>query len=778
MNDDLRSIDDVIIDIKSLVRSQGYIYPLLLIIFEDFHVDPENLHQMDNYSRLNMNEASLLIGFFSQEIIDYTIPDSIEYLFSLKKRTYELMDELHKAFHKPFINDLVEKLTNGFSHEEGPPSSKDFFKTFNKGSNVIEPIFYSGTGVYDFQYLESLERKYQHDGEWLKVNKGFVFNEVTETCRVLKNYLQGKSNKVNLKFIKDRPDLKEIARKNFEGANFEEEFEKLRQMMELHQYSDLFFDDSLKGLDVKSEEFRVASHKVFYRNLIDLFSIPRKLLIERPNGQAFIDNFSLQPGSSLAKVYTGIGSYNPTQSNPLLELDEDRFLLPISFFMAEAVYDSPFYWMGQDRAYESIAFTNRGQVGEDISFDLLNKVFGTSTYRRIAVKRSKNSDVLTDIDVLCVLGSKALCVQVKSKKLTIPAKKGDDDALRKDFKGAVQDAYEQAWISRAKILDRSSKFFDEKNNEINLSEGIDEVYMLVVTSEHYPAVSHQTRHFIQLKDYSPYPLVMSVFDLELVAHYLADPYDFLYYVRQRINLMDYFIGDEEMTYLGHHLTKKLWRDVEASMIALDNSSAQIIDRNYYPYKAGINVSDDGDAIKAAWRNEKFDIFLAQIKSSTTPKITDVVFHLFDLSSETRSGLITMMMQTKMKTLEDGKHHDFAYFFNDKVGSSFGITYFSSETDSFEEVKKRISVLCQLRKYKMKANMWLGLGSIKSGRAAFDVLVYMYDTWEYDELLEEHTKGMRELSKPTIASPAQGKKVGRNEACPCGSGKKHKKCCLK
>ena len=28
-----------------------------------------------------------------------------------------------------------------------------------------------------------------------------------------------------------------------------------------------------------------------------------------------------------------------------------------------------------------------------------------------------------------------------------------------------------------------------------------------------------------------------------------------------------------------------------------------------------------------------------------------------------------------------------------------------------------------------------------------------------------------------AQPKQVKKVGRNEPCPCGSGKKHKNCCL-
>jgi preprotein translocase subunit SecA len=33
----------------------------------------------------------------------------------------------------------------------------------------------------------------------------------------------------------------------------------------------------------------------------------------------------------------------------------------------------------------------------------------------------------------------------------------------------------------------------------------------------------------------------------------------------------------------------------------------------------------------------------------------------------------------------------------------------------------------------------------------------------------------EKTTPMVKKP--GRKVGRNDPCPCGSGKKHKKCCL-
>lgn len=85
--------------------------------------------------------------------------------------------------------------------------------------------------------------------------------------------------------------------------------------------------------------------------------------------------------------------------------------------------------------------------------------------------------------------------------------------------------------------------------------------------------------------------------LELIIHYLNDPYDFLYYIRQRTSLMDYFKADEEIVLLGYHLDQKLWKNPKFDMFAIDTYFGQLIDRNYYPLKAGFEVSDEGDSIK-------------------------------------------------------------------------------------------------------------------------------------------------------------------------------------
>ena len=54
--------------------------------------------------------------------------------------------------------------------------------------------------------------------------------------------------------------------------------------------------------------------------------------------------------------------------------------------------------------------------------------------------------------------------------------------------------------------------------------------------------------------------------------------------------------------------------------------------------------------------------------------------------------------------------------------------------------------------------------------------WLYNLPQWDEILTEEKK--KELYKKQKASGTivKGSKVGRNDPCPCGSGKKYKKCC--
>ena len=665
--------------------------------------------------------------------------------------------------------------------EELRKEQKDFF---GKGDMLTEPIFYSGTGVYDFQFLDFLEKKYKYDKQWLLEKKNFDIEQTKNIVIQTKNVLQEKSKKVRLNGLKEKlPQVIEEMKKTNPNEDWEKYAKETLPMMELHQYVELFFEHITDEKDLIMDGIREEGWKSFYKGLIELFVIRKLDFDDNTNIDSFLDNFSISFEENLNSQFQTIGNYNLINSHPIVKLDEERYFVPIVFLLFEAVYESPFYWMLQeDKSYRDIFGRHRGRVGEEITYEFLSKVFGRDkTFKSVKIQSpqtgtstERRKDV-TDIDILCILGSKALCVQVKSKKLTELSRIGNDEQLQKDFQGAVQDAYEQGLVSRHKILERDAQFFDENGNAIQLSNEIDEVYIMGITTENYPSLTHQAHVILEKKDDDPYPIVLTIFDLELLVHYLDDPYDFLYYIKQRTLLMDYFKADEEMTFLGYHLDQKLWKIPKVDMYMIDTSFAQLIDRNYYPLKLGLEVSDEGDAIKNRWKNEHFDQLCNQLKPFNQAKITDIIFHLLDWSGDARKNLVDFIVKTKQQTLMDGKIHNFSMPPDDNYSPRVGVTYISLNSDNSEELRIRLQTLCQVRKYKSKGDVWIGFGSLKNSHEIIDAVDFNHQKWEYDEELEKNAKIMLE-GRGQGRKIRIGKKIDRNEKCPCGSGLKYKKCC--
>jgi len=465
----MRTTKEIIQELKLLIKDKGYIYAFCMIVAEDFFINPETLHEIDHREMLSIQECAFLLGFMIQNEIDFNIPDLSNDLTRMKKATYELLKELHSSISNPFKEKLTEKI-NQLNTENDEYDEKHFFRD---GKLLIEPIFYSSSGVYDFQYLEFLDKKYKHDNEWLVLNKKFDINEVKDIVINLKEILHQKAKKIKfVPFKHTIPELKKYYLKEHTENEWEKYIEDNLIDMELNHYNIFLVDSNSEKIDLNN----------ICKNLLELFVINDNE-IENINLNEFLNKFSIKPHNDVNSDFQNIGDYNLINSHPIINLEEKKYFIPITFLIYKAIYDSPFYWMINDPEYKDKASNNRGIVGEEISYDFLIKVFGiNNTFKSVKII-SNNNVCISDIDVFCVLGNKALCVQVKSKALTLLSHKGDLEQIQKDFKGAIQDAYSQGLICRKEILERRSKLIDENGNEIILKEEIDEVYLMCLTTD-------------------------------------------------------------------------------------------------------------------------------------------------------------------------------------------------------------------------------------------------------------------------------------------------------
>ena len=579
---------------------------------------------------------------------------------------------------------------------------------------MTEPIFYSGSGAYDFQYLEFATNKYQRDEPWIVGHVGIDVPLMAKIAQALKQLHENK--------FMTRPTIP------------------------TGQFPDL--------CNAALSIFCFADRD------IEQFG-PDKV-------NAFIGAFSLIPGKANGQLALP-GQYNELHSHPIIQLPDGRHFVPVGFNLSESIYESPFYWMNSDKLYIGEALQHRGDFAQNATAQLLKSVFGSNNvYTGVQIKKNKGHTI-TDIDVLAITGNKAIIAQVKSKRLTELARLGDDTTLAADFEGAVQDAYDQALLSRQAVIEKTNKLVVE-GKELHLDESIDDAYILCITLDHYPAVTHQVDVYLRKTPDDPFPIALSIFDLDILAFYLRDPFEFLYYLRQRIALNDYFKADSEITLLGFHLKHKLFKKEDVNIEALDNSFAQLIDANFPVLRGSVPKTIAADKLYPQWKNEEFQKLVDQVKSTGEPGFTDAVFYLYDLAGKGADDLIEVLKLTKRKAATDHRSHD-VRLFNPETHSG---TTILSEPDSPETLRTKLVPLAVMAKYKSKADAWLALGCIATSPNLVDALAFNQDPWEADPVVEELVKTHLRGTGKMIRTPS-GRKIGRNEPCPCGSGKKFKKC---
>lgn len=701
--------EEIMLALEALTQEPGFLYSLVIVLRHDLFLNLKELADMNWRERLSFQEASLLVGLMIKHKVELSVFPDEKASKNQVSRIYELFQKLHDAYNLPIIEKLFIESKEIVAREGVEKAYNDFF---GGGEVMTEPIFYGGSGAYDFQYWEFAPKKYQEDDAWIKANKGVSISEMVAISASLK------------KFHEDRwHNLQDI--KTF-------------------------------------EDFCRTCLSIFCFNYEDLNSFDKSIL------EKFIKIFSVEPGT-VNQNLNSVGAYNAVDSHPIILLGENLFFLPIGFSIAQSIYESPFYWMRVDEHYKDTAFRNRGETTEKIAYEILESVFNKGNiYRNVKVLKNKK-ELITDVDVLAIAGNKAVIVQAKSKKLTELSKRGDDEKLKTDFEEAVQRAYDQGLSCRTAIIDKSNMLVTEDGKELQLGEFIDDAYIICLTSDYYPAVTHQTDVYLKKTPKDPYPLAMSIFDLDIVAFYLKDPFELLYYLRQRVNLSNYYKASSEMALLGCHLRQKLYLRPGVDREALDEGFAQLIDANFPAMKGHHPKTSAVEKLHHKWKNEKFQQLVTQVKSSKEAGFTDAIFYLYDLAGQGADDLVKVIEQTKEKTRRDGQSHDFSMIF--EKGKS-GVTFLSS-ADSPENLERWLMPLAIARKYKTKADVWLALGAVAGSPNLVDAITFNKQLWKEDKELDELSKI---VLKEGVQMKPDGRKIGRNDPCYCGSGKKFKKCC--
>lgn len=692
-------------DLSTLCATPGYAHVIAFLCFRD-----DFMHvPMDEEAELpdSVRPKSPLIRTEISTLIGLLVKKELNLTLpdvATRERQTVVTDELLQELHDAMTRQVAETVLHG----ETPAP-------LTAGRALREPVFYGPESAYAFQYLDFSETRYKRDEDWMRRTMGFTPGDARRCVAAL-----GK-----------------LQERKVQGA-----MEALRAVApEAWTLLPGFVYSSREVADeTRLDEARVAA-------VLRAFSVPAT---ERNQG------------------FLAVGDFNVVNARPIIPLPGGEFILYQYTSLAEALYESPFFWMHDDVQYRATAMANRGAFTEELCAERLTAVFGTArVHRSLRLVERKGSEA-AELDVLVAFADRAVVVQAKSKRMTIEARKGNDLRIQEDFGKSVGDAFEQGQLCSQLLRDPRVRLQDVTGAEVRVRRDFREIYVLCVVADHYPALALQAREFLRDESEAAgvYSLVSDVFLLDVMAEMLDSPLRFLSYLGRRARYGARVHSNHELAILGYHLSQNLWIEDKMNLVSLDDAVAADLDAAMRVRREGASGSRTPEGILTRLQGTTLGRLVDKIEHADDPGLVSLGFMLLALSEDTFLDLSQGIDEMIARCLRDGAPHDLSI----DIGSA-GITVHCNNLPD-DVAARKLQAHCALRKYASRAGHWLGL-CLHPGGGELRMGCELEFDWEQSDRMDE---AAGKLGRKSDARGAQSMQVGRNDPCPCGSGRKFKKCC--
>lgn len=714
--------------LSELTRHPGFVYVLARAAADNsfFKAKSEHDPQVDP----NVKELVLVSGLVAQHPIELSpIPDESTVNEKLHQ-LYTSLQNIHHAYVERAIESFrprIEALLADVSEGSVPPDDIASSEP-TPGDALIESFFYSGVGAYDFQYLDWARQRYRFDSDWICRNVGISIDRLVRVAK------------------------------------------RLQKLQECRYLLYLVEND----------------HEEKCKRALETFSFCRADLgfLTDSEFDAFVERFAVTPGQ-LKFPIDSITSINELEFKPIVHMGPDTFFMPVSFKLAESIYESPSYWMFDDPTYEADAAANKGKTTEETAAQLLERVFPGRVYKNVYVR--DGSHTVAEIDVLAWAGDRAIVVEAKSKGLTVLSRQGNDAKIAEDFDLAVQGAYEQALKSRDALFKGSYTLEDADGSPIELPDSLADVYVVCLTSSPLPVISHKLDSFLKRDPTQPYPVAMSVFDLDIVTTYLQDPYELLHYIKHRTESPEKMHGANEVAMLATYLWLGLFVPNDVSAVFLAEDMAGLIDEDFPQIRgrrsfltnllarlsAGTSRTaahrernhDDSayNRLRARRNNKNLNGLKSLLFAGPEAMPTEAHFMLLDIPTHAVEEFLNKALQMKQQCKETGSITSCSI----QTGIGEGISYVCFP-DGRPVLLGEIQVTVEAWKHKAKADKWLGFFGLASSTKIADRVAFLSDPWVTDPEMDKTARSL-------LQGDPELKKLHRNDPCWCNSGLKFKRC---
>lgn len=442
----------------------------------------------------------------------------------------------------------------------------------------------------------------------------------------------------------------------------------------------------------------------------------------------FIARFAT-PGFDANQEFSGPFTVNSVALAPLIDIGEFLYVAN-EYRLLESIYESPFYWMMADTSYRDTVADHRGRFLEETSAHILTKVFGRENVFVNATIPQGKKKTAGEIDVLVIYGEFVIVLQAKSKRVTLRARAGDEEALRADFQGAIQAPFDQA-LSCCALIENGAEVLDVNGKPIKLPS-TPRLFPLVVLSDPFPAATSLSHTLLKRAEDAPAPVIWDIGVLDCAARLFPTPIEMLFYLKARGDAFQHVISDSEYNFIGYHLRAKLVLPPEYDMMMIERDFATIVDDFMIAADLGI------DAPRPEGILESLDMpvmteLLRELRTAK-PEIAAVVIDLYELSGAALRDLSDRIVDLRADVARNRKA---IRAFSIPTGSG-GLTYAVSLEVS-ESAKSAAAAIGRKHKYDTKSDRWYVILDSVATDQPIDAMLPLVWTWTPDPDEEDQSK---------------------------------------
>lgn len=518
------------------------------------------------------------------------------------------------------------------------------------------------------------------------------------------------------------------------------------------------------------EEITSAWKQNFQKPIDSIFKINKTLL-----AQEILDQLSMEIGEN-TNLKKGKIEYFPTNDTliydkPFVKIDNEYYCFnPVLIhYNLHTLLENVMLNIIPPDKHQKNYYSKKGEYLEDKSLDLFQDILpNCEVYKNL--KYFDVDDKSYEVDGIVIYDNQIFIIEAKSNKFTLGARKGDINRIKRNTQDIVEKAYQQAIRAKKYILSNPLTKFIGKDKKVVLTidrKKINDIYLINTTLEPLNHISTNLSSLKQFGFIQDDEWIWSIYlnDLRIISEIIDSPSEFLIYIERRIKFNDYpqIKMAEEIDIFGYFLSEGLYfDDIEfpenGFMLNVDSSFSKDIDL-YYHWKEGVldEVREKPTFFKGCENNIKF--LIKKIEELKKENFSILTKFLINYDCYTQNLIVEQINLIKKKQRTD------FHFYNEELNK--GVVFVSKDI----YIQDKLYEQCKLYAYERKINNWF---VIIIGDNFIDFEQFYYEN-KPNKDIEEKLEGLKNY-RLQQTKKVYGK-VGRNETCPCGSGKKYKKCCL-